>query len=211
MYKHFFKRVFDFVLSLVGFLCLSPIFLIIWVILLLVNKGKPFYFQPRPGKNERIFKIFKFKTMTDKVDENGKLLPDELRVTKFGNFLRKSSLDEIPQLISIIKGDMSLIGPRPLMVRYLPYYTEEEKLRHSVRPGVTGLAQISGRNRLDWDTRLKKDIEYVNAMTLALDIKILYKTILKVLSRQDVALGSEIGLEPLDVYRKEKVPSSVPL
>ena len=211
MYRHFFKRVFDFVLSLVGFLCLSPIFLIIWVILLLVNKGKPFYFQPRPGKNERIFKIFKFKTMTDKVDENGKLLPDELRVTKFGNFLRKSSLDEIPQLISIIKGDMSLIGPRPLMVRYLPYYTEEEKIRHSVRPGVTGLAQISGRNRLDWDTRLKKDIEYVNAMTLALDIKILYKTILKVLSRQDVALGSEIGLEPLDVYRKEKVPSSVPL
>ena len=211
MYRHFFKRVFDFVLSLVGFLCLLPIFLIIWVILLLVNKGKPFYFQPRPGKNERIFKIFKFKTMTDKVDENGKLLPDELRVTKFGNFLRKSSLDEIPQLISIIKGDMSLIGPRPLMVRYLPYYTEEEKIRHSVRPGVTGLAQISGRNRLDWDTRLKKDIEYVNAMTLALDIKILYKTILKVLSRQDVALGSEIGLEPLDVYRKEKVPSSVPL
>src|SRR5690606_7359689 len=138
------------------------------------------------------------KTMTDRTDENGKLLPDELRVTKFGTFLRKSSLDEIPQLISIIKGDMSLVGPRPLRVRYLPFYTEEERIRHTVRPGVTGLAQISGRNQLDWDTRLQKDIEYVNQLSFALDMKILYKTVLKVISRENVVLDSEIGMPSFD-------------
>lgn len=205
MYRLFFKRILDFVLSIIGFTLLFPIFILIWFILLFVNNGKPFFLQPRPGKNERVFHIIKFKTMTDKKDENGKLLPDEFRVTRFGTFLRKSSLDEIPQLISIIKGDMSLIGPRPLRVRYLPYYTTEEKIRHTVRPGITGLAQISGRNLLDWDTRLQKDIEYVNHLSFALDLTILYKTFLKVISRQDVALDSEIGMPSFDDYRKGKV------
>lgn len=204
MYKLFLKRILDFVLAVIGFIILLPIFVVIWVILLFVNDGKPFFLQPRPGKDEKVFHIIKFKTMTDKKDESGNLLPDELRVTKFGTFLRKSSLDEIPQLISIIKGDMSLVGPRPLRVRYLPYYTEEEKIRHTVRPGVTGLAQISGRNLLDWDTRLQKDIEYVNRLSFALDVEILYKTFLKVVSREDVALDTEIGMPSFDDYRKAK-------
>lgn len=203
MYKLFFKRVLDFVLAVFGFVLLFPIFLVIWVILLFVNNGKPFFLQPRPGKDEKIFSIIKFKSMTDKTDENGKLLPDELRVTKFGTFLRKSSLDEIPQLLSIIKGDMSLIGPRPLRVRYLPYYTEEENIRHTVRPGVTGLAQISGRSLLDWDTRLQKDIEYVKNLSFALDLKILFKTALKVLLRKDVALDAESGIPDFDEERKK--------
>lgn len=142
--------------------------------------------------------------MTDKTDNDGKLLPDELRVTKFGTFLRKSSLDEIPQLLSIIKGDMSLIGPRPLRVRYLPYYTEEEKIRHTVRPGVTGLAQVSGRNLIDWDTKLQKDIEYVQNLSFALDMKILFKTALKVLLRKDVALDNESGMPSFDEERMNK-------
>lgn len=204
MYKLFIKRILDFVLAVIGFAILFPVFVLICVILLFVNDGKPFFLQPRPGKDEKVFHIIKFKTMTDKKDESGNLLPDELRVTKFGTFLRKSSLDEIPQLISIIKGDMSLVGPRPLRVRYLPYYTEEEKVRHTVRPGVTGLAQISGRNLLDWDTRLQKDIEYVNRLSFALDVEILYKTFLKVVSREDVALDTEIGMPSFDDYRKAK-------
>ncbi|WP_349351018.1 MULTISPECIES: sugar transferase [unclassified Flagellimonas] len=203
MYSLFFKRVLDFVLAVFGFIVLFPIFLVIWVILLFVNNGKPFFLQPRPGKDEKIFSIIKFKSMTDKTDKNGKLLPDELRVTKFGTFLRKSSLDEIPQLLSIIKGDMSLIGPRPLRVRYLPYYTKEESIRHTVRPGVTGLAQISGRNLLDWDTRLQKDIEYVKNLSFALDMKILFKTALKVLLRKDVALDAESGIPDFDEERKK--------
>lgn len=203
MYSLFFKRVLDFVLAVFGFILLFPIFLVIWVILLFVNNGKPFFLQPRPGKDEKIFSIIKFKSMTDKTDEDGKLLPDELRVTKFGTFLRKSSLDEIPQLLSIIKGDMSLIGPRPLRVRYLPYYTQEESIRHTVRPGVTGLAQISGRNLLDWDTRLQKDIEYVKNLSFALDMKILFKTALKVLLRKDVALDAESGIPDFDEERKK--------
>lgn len=203
MYSLFFKRVLDFVLAVFGFIVLFPIFLVIWVILLFVNNGKPFFLQPRPGKDEKIFSIIKFKSMTDKTDEDGKLLPDELRVTKFGTFLRKSSLDEIPQLLSIIKGDMSLIGPRPLRVRYLPYYTQEESIRHTVRPGVTGLAQISGRNLLDWDTRLQKDIEYVKNLSFALDMKILFKTALKVLLRKDVALDAESGIPDFDEERKK--------
>lgn len=142
--------------------------------------------------------------MTDKKDENGKLLPDECRVTQFGTFLRKTSLDEIPQLLSIIKGDMSLIGPRPLRVRYLSYYTEEEQIRHTVKPGITGLAQISGRNLLDWDRRLQKDIEYVKNLSFSLDLKILFKTVLKVLASNDVALDSESGMPDFDELRKNQ-------
>lgn len=202
MYKSFFKRVLDLILSIVGFTLIFPVFVFIWLILLFINNGRPFFTQPRPGKNEKVFSILKFKTMTDKKDVNGKLLPDELRVTKFGTFLRKTSLDEIPQLLSIIKGDMSLIGPRPLRVRYLPYYTKEEQIRHTVRPGVTGLAQISGRNLLDWDIRLQKDIEYVNNLSFGLDLKILFKTVVKVLSSEDVALDSESGMIDFDELRK---------
>ncbi|GAA4944117.1 sugar transferase [Algibacter agarivorans] len=153
--------------------------MIVCLVILLINKENPFFYQKRPGKNEKIFSIIKFKSMTDKKDRNGKLLPNEERVTKFGSFIRKTSLDEIPQLINIIKGEMSLIGPRPLRVHYLPYYTEEEQIRHSVRPGITGLAQISGRNLLSWDDKLAKDIEYVNKLSFLTDVSIFCKTIRK--------------------------------
>ena len=204
MYKSVFKRLLDLILSVLGFILLFPIFIIIWLVLLFVNNGRPFFLQPRPGKDEKVFSILKFKTMTDKRDENGKLLPDELRVTKFGTFLRKSSLDEIPQLLSIIKGDMSLVGPRPLRVRYLPYYTKEEQIRHTVRPGITGLAQISGRSNLDWDTRLSKDIEYVKNLSFGLDFHIIFKTARKVIARKDVALDSESGIIDFDILRQNK-------
>ena len=180
MYKNFFKRIIDFCFALIGLIILSPIVIVVYIILLFINKGNPFFYQKRPGKNEKIFSIIKFKSMTDEKDANGKLLPDADRVTKFGTFIRKSSLDEIPQLINIIKGDMSLIGPRPLRVRYLPYYTKEEQIRHSIRPGVTGLAQISGRNLLSWDDKLAKDVEYVNNLSFLTDLSIFFKTIRKV-------------------------------
>ena len=180
MYKEFFKRIIDLLIALTGLIILAPIGLIVYIILLFINKGNPFFYQKRPGKNEKVFSIIKFKSMTDKKDRNGKLLPDIDRVTKFGDFIRKTSLDEIPQLINILKGDMSLIGPRPLHVYYLPYYTNEEKIRHTVRPGVTGLAQVSGRNLLSWDDKLAKDIEYVHNLSFKNDISIFFKTILKV-------------------------------
>lgn len=189
-------------LSLVGFLILTPITAIVFVALLFINKGKPIFLQQRPGKNEKIFSIIKFKTMGDGKDPNGDLLPDEERITRFGTFLRKTSLDEIPQLINIIKGDMSLIGPRPLKVSYLPYYTTKESIRHSVRPGITGLAQISGRSLLEWDERLQKDIEYVENLSFGLDCKILVQTFLKVVTAKDVALDSESGIIDFDAFRK---------
>ena len=174
MYRNFFKRVIDILLSLIGLLVLFPIFFVLWVILMFVNKGKPFFRQRRPGRNEKVFSILKFKSMTDATDKDGKLLPEELRVTKFGNFMRNTSLDEIPQLVSVLKGDMSLIGPRPLRVRYLDYYTLREKTRHDVRPGITGLAQISGRNALEWDDRLELDAQYVEQLSFWLDFKIFF-------------------------------------
>lgn len=180
MYKHFFKRIIDFISALAGLILLFPIGFIVYVILLFVNKGNPFFYQKRPGKNEKIFSIIKFKSMTDKKDANDKLLPNTDRVTTFGTFIRKTSLDEIPQLINILKGDMSLIGPRPLRVHYLPYYTEKEKIRHTVKPGVSGLAQVSGRNLLSWDEKLAKDIEYVEHLSFLNDIAIFFKTIRKV-------------------------------
>lgn len=202
MYKLFFKRTIDLILSVFGFLILLPITIIVFIVLLFTNNGKPLFLQRRPGKNERIFNILKFKTMSDERDENGKLLPDEKRITKFGTFLRKTSLDEIPQLINIIKGDMSLIGPRPLRVRYLPYYTKEESIRHTVKPGITGLAQVSGRNFLDWDSRLQKDIEYVENLSFKEDLKILLKTFVNVITSKDVALDSDSGMIDFDIYRK---------
>lgn len=203
MYKLVFKNAIDFMLALVGLILLLPLFIIILLVLLFVNNGKPFFFQERPGKNERIFRIIKFKTMTDKKDSSGNLLPNEKRMTAFGSFLRKTSLDEIPQLINILIGDMSLVGPRPLRVHYLPYYTLEESIRHTVKPGVTGLAQVSGRNALGWDDKLKIDIEYVRNLSFLNDIKILIKTLKKVLTNYD-----EIELDSntldLDELRKKK-------
>ena len=201
MYKIIFKPFFDFLISLTILLAISPLFLIITIVLMLYYKGNPFFTQERPGKNEKIFNIMKFRTMTDKTDRGGKLLPDADRLTNFGNFLRKTSLDEIPQLLNIIKGQMSLIGPRPLRVRYLPYYTEKEQLRHTIRPGITGLAQISGRNFLPWDDRLKKDIEYVEKLSFRLDAFIFIKTISKVLSSKDVAIDSDSGMIDFDELR----------
>jgi undecaprenyl phosphate N,N'-diacetylbacillosamine 1-phosphate transferase len=180
MYKNIFKRPIDFILALTGLIILSPIVLIVYLLLLITNKGTAFFYQRRPGKDEKVFKIIKFKSMIDKKDKDGKLLPDSERVTKFGAFIRKTSIDEIPQLFNILKGDMSLIGPRPLRVRYLPYYNEREKIRHSVRPGVTGLAQISGRNLLNWDDKLAKDVEYVENISFLNDVSIFFKTIRKV-------------------------------
>ncbi|MEX0289658.1 MAG: sugar transferase [Flavobacteriaceae bacterium] len=199
MYKHFLKRVIDLVLSVTGFLFLIPIFIIIYIVLIFVNRGNPIFLQPRPGRKEKVFNIMKFKTMTDEKGSDGKLLPDDLRLTLFGKFLRKTSLDEIPQLLNVIKGDMSLVGPRPLRVRYLPYYTTEESIRHTVRPGITGLAQVSGRNAINWDDKLQKDVDYVKNLTLWLDIKILLKTVKKVFDSSDINLDN--SEDALDTYR----------
>lgn len=186
MYQKYIKRLLDIILSLLAIIITFPIFLIIGI-LVLIFIGQPAIFrQKRPGKNEKIFTMYKFRTMTNQKDKAGNLLPDELRLTKFGKLLRKTSLDEIPEFINILKGDMSFIGPRPLLVEYLDYYTEEEKHRHDVRPGLTGLAQVSGRNLLSWEDKFKKDIEYVNNITLINDIKIIFKTILVVFKREGI-------------------------
>ena len=187
MYKHFMKRLLDIVLSGVALILLSPLFLIL-TILIRIKLGSPIIFhQNRPGKNEKIFNLCKFRTMTDERDEQGELLPDEKRLTSFGKLLRATSLDELPELWNIFKGDMSIIGPRPLLVSYLPYYTEEEKLRHSVRPGLTGLAQVNGRNFIDWDKRLQKDVEYVKGLSFFMDMSIIWKTVKVVFVKENVA------------------------
>lgn len=185
MYKKYIKRMLDFILSLCGVIVLSPVLLVL-AVLVRCKLGSPILFrQERPGKDEKIFTLCKFRTMTDKKDENGKLLPDNVRLTKFGRILRATSLDELPELFNILKGDMSIIGPRPLLVSYLPYYTEEEKIRHDVRPGLTGLAQVSGRNFLDWDKRLAKDMEYVRNLSFGMDMKVLWLTVKTVLGHSD--------------------------
>ncbi len=187
MYKNCFKRVLDAIIAAVGLVILSPLFLIL-VLLIRTKLGSPVFFtQKRPGKKEKIFTLYKFRTMTDQKDQDGKLLPDAIRLTKFGKLLRATSLDELPELWNILKGDMGLIGPRPLLVSYLSYYTEEEKLRHTVRPGLTGLAQVSGRNYLDWDRRLAKDVEYVRNLSFLMDLKIIWMTIKVVFTKNDVA------------------------
>lgn len=185
MYKNGIKRGLDILLSLCGIIVLSPV-LAVLAVLVRVKLGSPVLFkQERPGKNEKIFTLCKFRTMTDARDEKGELLPDAVRLTKFGKFLRATSLDELPELFNILKGDMSVIGPRPLLVSYLPYYTERERLRHSVRPGLTGLAQVSGRNFLDWDRRFQKDVEYVEHLTFGMDMKVLWMTVQTVLGHTD--------------------------
>lgn len=185
MYKRFVKRGMDFILSLAGIIILSPVFLIL-AILVRRKLGSPVLFkQERPGKDEKIFTLCKFRTMTDQRDAEGKLLPDSERLPRFGKLLRATSLDELPELWNILKGDMSIIGPRPLLVSYLPYYTEEERMRHQVRPGLTGLAQVSGRNFIDWDRRMEKDVEYVKNLSFAMDVRVLWLTVKTVLGHSD--------------------------
>ena len=204
MYQKYIKRLLDIILSLLAIIITFPIFLIIGI-LVLIFIGQPAIFrQKRPGKNEKIFTMYKFRTMTNKKDKDGNLLPDELRLTKLGKFLRKTSLDEIPEFINILKGDMSFVGPRPLLVEYLPYYTEEEHHRYDVRPGLTGLAQVSGRNLLNWDDRFKKDIEYVNNVTFMNDFKIVFKTISIVLKREGISDKKTATMTSLIDERKKK-------
>ncbi len=196
MYKHFFKRLFDFILALIGFIIISPVFIIVWIWLIIANKGAgAFFFQKRPGKNEKIFKVIKFKTMTDERDPHGKLLPDADRLTKIGRFVRSTSLDEIPQLLNVIKGDMSLIGPRPLLVQYLSLYSDFQKRRHEVRPGITGWAQVNGRNAISWEQKFNYDVWYVDHLSLSLDIKILLKTIQKVFNREGISSDTSATME----------------
>ncbi|WP_285845030.1 sugar transferase [Oceanobacillus profundus] len=203
IYRKLVKRPMDFILSFFAIIVLSPV-LVIVAILVRTNLGSPVLFkQRRPGLNERIFTMYKFRTMNDKKDENGELLSDSIRMTKFGKILRSTSLDELPGLFNILIGDMSIVGPRPLLIRYLPYYTEEEKKRHSVRPGLTGLAQINGRNNLEWGSRLKIDIQYVNKVCFLLDLIIIWKTIIKVFKREDITVVDKGTLRDLDEERKE--------
>ena len=187
MYRKFFKRLLDVLLSLCILIFLSPVYLVL-IVLVRIKLGSPVFFkQERPGLNGEIFTLYKFRTMTDGRDKDGNLLPDKDRLTPFGKFLRASSLDELPEFFNILKGDMSFIGPRPLLVSYLPYYTERESLRHTVRPGLTGLAQVSGRNFIDWDRRLAKDVEYVEGLSFRMDLKVLFLSVKVVLCRSDVA------------------------
>ena len=202
MYELFFKRFIDFVLSLVVLVCVSPILLLVIFWLWGANRGSGIFFlQDRPGKGEKIFKIIKFKTMTDKRDDNGNLLPDEQRLTRVGKFIRSTSIDELPQLLNVLKGDMALIGPRPLLTRYIPWYTEVERHRHDVRPGITGYAQCHGRNDVTWDEKLAMDVWYVNHVSMRTDLKIIVRTIKSVLKREAVEVA---GVEALDVYRMNK-------
>ncbi len=198
LYANFFKRIIDFTGALFLVILLSPVYAICYI-LIKINMGSPVLFtQERPGKNERIFKIYKFRSMSSAKDENGNLLPDKDRITNLGIFLRKTSLDEIPQFFNVLKGDMSFIGPRPLLPRYLPFYTQRERLRHSIRPGITGLAQVNGRNNLSWDVKLEYDVKYVETLSFISDLKIALKTVLKVLRRKDineVPSGNYLDLE----------------
>lgn len=195
MYAKYIKRILDFILSLFAIIVLSPILLIV-AILVRTKLGSPIIFkQQRPGKDEKIFTLYKFRTMTDEKDEHGNLLPDDVRLTKFGKLLRSTSLDELPELINILKGDMSIVGPRPLLVRYLPLYNEEQKHRHDVRPGFTGYAQVNGRNALSWEDKFLLDVEYVKSISFLLDVKIIFKTIKVVLYREGIASDTCVTME----------------
>lgn len=203
MYAKFFKRVIDFTLSLIALIVLLPILLVLIIIGAIKMKGNPFFTQERPGKNGKIFKLIKFRSMTCEKDKDGKLLPDDVRLTRYGRILRSTSLDELPELINILVGDMSIVGPRPLLVEYLPYYTAEERHRHDVRPGLTGLAQVNGRNTLTWEEKFEYDITYVNNITIANDIKIILKTVGKVFKRSDILVGKQFKVGKLMVERKD--------
>ena len=207
MYKHFFKRLFGFTISLIALICIGWLLILVALFLHFANKGAgAFFFQERPGKDEKLFKIIKFKTMTDERDSEGNLLPDKDRITKVGAIVRKLSIDELPQLVNVLKGDMAFIGPRPLLPEYLPYYTEEEKLRHTVRPGMSGWAQVNGRNNLSWDEKLALDVYYVKHLTLGMDLKVIGKTIVNVLEHKDVNVIPGLRLGKLsDVRKKDSI------
>lgn len=192
LYKTIFKRLLDVILSFIGLIVTLPITLFFAILLGIANKGNPFFFQMRPGKNEKLFKIVKFKTMTDEKDKQGNLLPDDKRLTKIGSFVRKTSLDELPQLLNVLKGDMSLVGPRPLLVEYLALYNENQKQRHHVKPGITGWAQINGRNNISWKQKLEYDVWYVNNISFKLDVKIILKTIQKVVKSEGINSGKNM-------------------
>lgn len=212
MYAKFFKRFIDFWLSLIALIALSPILLILTVVGAIAMHGNPFFVQPRPGKKgkdgkEKIFKLIKFRTMSNKKDKDGNLLPDAERLNRYGKFLRSTSADELPSLINILKGDLAIVGPRPLLVDYLPWYTEQERHRHDVRPGLTGLAQIHGRNSVDWDTRFALDVEYVKNLSFAFDVKIFFLTILKVFKRSDIAEDTRAVEGNLAAIRRAQMES----
>ncbi len=195
IYKRFFKRPLDFLLSIIALIILSPLLLLI-AILVRVKLGSPIIFkQQRPGLNEKIFTIYKFRTMTDEKDENGELLPDSDRLTPFGKFLRSTSIDELPELVNILKGDMSIVGPRPLLVEYLPLYNEKQKLRHTVRPGLTGLAQVNGRNAITWEEKFDLDVKYAKNLTLKIDLFIIFRTIEKVIKREGINSKDDVTME----------------
>ena len=196
LYNSIFKPICDFLVAIIGLLVLSPLFLIVALCLTFVNSGTPFFFQSRPGKNARIFKVIKFKTMNDKRGSDGKLLPDKDRLTGIGKFVRKTSLDEIPQLINILKGDMSLIGPRPLLVKYLPLYSDFQKRRHEVKPGITGWAQVNGRNAISWEQKFNLDVWYVKHQSFALDLKILFSTVFKVIKSEGINTEGQATTKP---------------
>jgi lipopolysaccharide/colanic/teichoic acid biosynthesis glycosyltransferase len=198
MYKSFFKNIIDFLISFWGIIILSPIFLCITVLLFIANEGKPFFLQLRPGKNHFFFKIIKFKTMNDKKDINGDLLIDEKRLTKIGKFVRKTSLDEIPQLFNVLKGDMSIIGPRPLLPEYLPFYTKNQNKRHQVKPGITGWAQVNGRNTISWEQKFEYDVFYVENLSFKLDAKIILMTLKKIISSKEISADGHATMPRFD-------------
>ena len=196
MYKHFFKRFFDFWISLIALICISPVLVVVTIWLHFANRGAgAFFFQERPGKDGKIFKVIKFKTMTDERDANGELLPDAQRLTKVGRLVRSTSIDELPQLINVLKGDMALIGPRPLLVKYLPLYSMEQMRRHEVRPGISGWAQCHGRNAISWTEKFKLDVWYVDHCTLWTDVKVIWITVMKVLKRDGISGEGQATME----------------
>lgn len=203
MYKKYIKRILDFTLSLIALIVLSPVLLVLTVLGAVKMKGNPFFTQLRVGKDEKLFRLVKFRSMTCEKDKEGNLLPDDQRLTRYGRLLRSTSLDELPQLINILKGDMAIVGPRPLLEENLPYYTEEEKHRHDVRPGLTGLAQVSGRNAIEWDQKLAYDVMYIKDITFIKDMMIMIRTVVKVFKRSDIRVGSE--LQSLDFVTQRKL------
>ena len=205
LYRRYFKRPMDFILSLIAIIVLSPVFLVV-AVLVRIKLGSPVIFkQERPGLNEKIFTLYKFRSMTDERDENGELLPDSVRLTKFGKFLRSTSLDELPELVNILKGDMSIVGPRPLLVEYLPLYDEHQRRRQEVRPGLSGLAQVSGRNTISWEEKFNLDVEYVDNISFILDWKIIFLTIKKVIFREGISSNTSVTMEPFRGSNKERV------
>lgn len=203
MYKKIFKRLMDILAALLGIVILSPVFLVVWILVRVKLGGPALFTQDRPGKDEKIFKLYKFRSMTDERDENGNLLPDEVRLTRFGKKLRATSLDELPELWNILKGDMSLIGPRPLLVKYLPLYNDFQKQRHLVRPGLTGWAQVNGRNAISWEERFELDVYYVTHLSLKLDLKILWKTVMVVFQHKDINSDTNATMEAFQGTKKQ--------